>query len=252
MSSIAPKSHSLELIPVIDLLGGQVVHARKGQRSHYLPLQSGLCQGSEPETIVGALLDLHPFRTLYIADLDVIQRRGSNADVITGIRKRFPRLALWVDAGIGDEQALQAWIDARLGVPIIGSETMTDARLMIFAQKLCRPRSPILSLDFMGDSFKGPAELLSRPAEFWPSQILAMNLARVGSDLGPDLELISRLMAMAPGCSVYAAGGVRGAADLKDLQRIGAAGALIASALHDGRLGSAQIAEFAAGAPAAT
>jgi phosphoribosylformimino-5-aminoimidazole carboxamide ribotide isomerase len=70
----------VKLIPVVDLLNGEVVHARKGQRSHYLPLQSSLCQGTQPETVVGALLDLYPFRTLYIADLDAIQRRGSHAD----------------------------------------------------------------------------------------------------------------------------------------------------------------------------
>jgi len=233
----------LELIPVVDLLGGQVVHARKGQRSHYLPLQSSLCEGSQPEAIVGALLALHPFRTLYIADLDAIQRRGSHADAIARIRGRFPALELWVDAGIGDEQTLAQWIEARLGVPVIGSETMADAHLIAAAQELCRPRSPILSLDFMGDSFQGPAELLSRPADYWPQQILAMNLARVGSDLGPDLALISRLMAAAPKRKVYAAGGVRSVTDLQDLQRIGAAGALIASALHDGRLGPEQLAQ---------
>src|SRR5215471_11081379 len=86
VSSHEPRTRALELIPVVDLLGGQVVHARKGQRSHYLPLESGLCGGSEPETIVGALLDLHPFQTLYIADLDAIQRRGSHVDAIRRIR----------------------------------------------------------------------------------------------------------------------------------------------------------------------
>ena len=232
----------MELIPVVDLLGGQVVHARKGQRSHYLPLRSGLCEGSQPETIVGALLALHPFRTLYIADLDAIQRCGSHADAIARIRRRFPALDLWVDAGIGDERTLQHWIDARLGVPVIGSETMADAQLIVAAQQRCRPRSPILSLDFMGDSFQGPAELLSSPTDYWPQQILAMNLARVGSELGPDLGLISSLMAAAPDRKVYAAGGVRSVADLEDLRRIGAAGALIASALHDGRLDREQLA----------
>jgi len=244
LSSPEPNPRALELIPVVDLLGGQVVHARKGQRSHYLPLRSGLCEGSQPETIVGALLALHPFRTLYIADLDAIQRRGSHADAIARIRRSFPALELWVDAGVGDEQTLERWIDARLGMPVIGSETMTDPRLIVTAQERCRPGSPILSLDFMGDSFQGPAELLSRAADYWPGRILAMNLARVGSELGPDLALIRRLMAAAPGRKVYAAGGVRGIADLEDLRRIGAAGALIASALHDGRLGRAQLTQI--------
>ena len=40
---------------------------------------------------------------------------------------------------------------------------------------------------------------------------------------------------------------MRSVADLKDLQRIGAAGALIASALHDGRLGPEQLGRIYAG-----
>ena len=132
----------MKLIPVVDLLNGEVVHARKGQRSHYLPLQSSLCQGAQPETVVGALLDLYPFRTLYIADLDAIQRRGSHADAIARIRRRFPRLELWVDSGIGDEPTLQRWIDAGLGTPVLGSESLVDAKFMIEARQRCRELVP--------------------------------------------------------------------------------------------------------------
>jgi phosphoribosylformimino-5-aminoimidazole carboxamide ribotide isomerase len=234
----------LELIPVMDLLGGQVVHARKGERSRYLPLASSLCAGSDPETVVAALLRLHPFRTLYIADLDAIQRLGSNAAVIAAIHTRFAGLELWVDCGIADERALQDWIGAGLGLPVIGSETLSDARFVLTAQAQCRPLAPILSLDFMADTFRGPAELLSDPAAYWPPRLLAMNLARVGSDTGPDLGLIRRLLSRLPGRAVYAAGGVRSAADLQQVADAGGAGALLASALHDGRLGRTDLARF--------
>jgi len=242
-------SVTLKLIPVIDLLGGQVVHARKGQRSQYLPLRSSLCEGSRPQTVVGALLDLHPFRTLYIADLDAIQGRGDHADAIAGLHQRFPSLELWVDCGIGDGKTLQGWIDSALGIPVIGSESLVDAKLMIEAQQCCRGAPPVLSLDFRGDSFEGPTELLSDPDTYWPQQVLAMNLARVGSDSGPDLALIERLMALAPDRAVYAAGGIGSAADLEQVARAGVAGALLASALHDRRLGPADLARFDASSP---
>ena len=41
------------------------------------------------------------------------------------------------------------------------------------------------------------------------------------------------------------AGGVRDAADLRSLTDAGAAGVLIASALHDGRIGRKELAELA-------
>jgi phosphoribosylformimino-5-aminoimidazole carboxamide ribotide isomerase len=43
---------------------------------------------------------------------------------------------------------------------------------------------------------------------------------------------------------LYAAGGVRGRHDLQVLRDAGIAGVLVASALHDGRLTSADLAEF--------
>jgi phosphoribosylformimino-5-aminoimidazole carboxamide ribotide isomerase len=71
-----------------------------------------------------------------------------------------------------------------------------------------------------------------------------MNLDRVGSGEGPDLGLVARLHACRPAGEVYAAGGIRGPDDLLAVRSAGAAGALLASALHDGRLTAADLAAF--------
>jgi phosphoribosylformimino-5-aminoimidazole carboxamide ribotide isomerase len=63
-----------------------------------------------------------------------------------------------------------------------------------------------------------------------------MNLERVGSGGGADLGLLADLKRRAPQRSFYAAGGVRGEEDLARLERAGAAGVLLASALHDGAI----------------
>ena len=68
-----------------------------------------------------------------------------------------------------------------------------------------------------------------------------MTLARVGSGAGPDLTRLAAIQSVAGGRELYAAGGVRDASDLSALKRAGAAGALIATALHDGRLGRADL-----------
>ena len=75
--------------------------------------------------------------------------------------------------------------------------------------------------------------------ERWPERVIAMTLARVGAGAGPDLERLKALRVIAPGKRLYAAGGVRGPDDLRDLRALGCAGVLVASALHDGRLGAA-------------
>jgi phosphoribosylformimino-5-aminoimidazole carboxamide ribotide isomerase len=47
---------------------------------------------------------------------------------------------------------------------------------------------------------------------------------------------VSRAVEAGGGRRIYAAGGVRGPEDVAHLARIGAAGALVASAIHDGQL----------------
>jgi len=69
--------------------------------------------------------------------------------------------------------------------------------------------------------------------------VIVMTLSRVGAGTGPDLAAIGAVARRRPGLRVYAAGGVRDPGDVAELQRIGAAGALVASAIHDGvRLGT--------------
>ena len=104
------------------------------------------------------------------------------------------------------------------------------------------PRA-ILSLDYRGNAFVGPPGL-ENAAELWPARVIAMTLAKVGSGAGPDLERLAAVKAMAGRRQVFAAGGVRDGADLDDLQAAGIAGALVASALHDGRLDGATLARF--------
>jgi len=239
----------VKLVPVIDLLRGEVVHARRGERAAYRAIQSRLCIGAEPVTVVHALLALHPFQTLYVADLDAIQGAGNHNITLAQIRAAFPKLELWVDNGISGNRSLSEWLATDLGSPVIGSESLRHEGAVreVVAQlrgKSAESTSWVLSLDFRADAFLGPVNLLE-DASLWPGRVLAMNLARVGSQLGPDLQLIERLVRMAPGGEVFAAGGVREGSDLEAAAAAGAAGALIATALHDGRIGAEVLARYA-------
>jgi HisA/HisF family protein len=222
----------LQAIPVIDLLGGKVVHARMGDRASYQPLESPLSTTSDPVAVVNGLLSVYPFSTLYAADLDAIQTDGDNLSTLRRIRAEFPALQLWVDNGATDPAALEPLIGANLGTPVVGSESQRDGALI--AQHSSSARI-VLSLDFRGDVFQGPREILTEPA-LWPRRIIVMTLGRVGSGAGPDLPRLAEIRAIASGCEIYAAGGVRDAADLSALKAAGASGALIATALHERRI----------------
>lgn len=228
------------LVPVIDLKSGTVVHAAGGKRADYRPVRSRLCPGSAPIEVIEAFLRLHPFETVYVADLDAIEGEGNNRAVLAEIRKRFPKIELWVDEGLATLAEFESWSALRLGRPVAGSESLKNASE--WHKILERMQGDVvLSLDFRGSKFLGPAPLAGNAA-LWPKRVVVMSLARVGGGLGPDYLRLAAILKRAQPHDVFAAGGVRNAADLRRLAELGVAGALLASALHNGRLGAGEIA----------
>jgi HisA/HisF family protein len=220
---------SFSIVPVLDLKGGEVVHARAGDRARYQPIRSPLAPSSAPAAILDGLLALAPFRWFYIADLDAIEGRGSHQAVVAALARRHPGVEFWIDAGLGTAAAAAAIAAAGL-VPVLGSETLVSPEELAAAGG-----SAVLSLDYRDERFLGPAEIATRP-QLWPDRVIVMTLGRVGSGAGPDLARLQEVQRRAGSRRVFAAGGVRDAHDIARLATLGVAGALVATALHDGRL----------------
>lgn len=229
----------MEIIPVLDLKRGVVVRAHRGQRDHYRPIETPLSPTSQPEDVARGLLSVFAFRTIYLADLDAIEGRGDNGDALARLRHACPGVTFWVDNGIGDAERASRWLEAEPGHLVLGSESLRDLAPL---EHLRGHDRIVLSLDFGGDGFRGPPGLLTDPS-LWPRRLIAMTLARVGSGAGPDLDALERIRRDGVDRHVYAAGGVRDATDLVALARAGIVGALVATALHDGRLNRADVAQ---------
>lgn len=233
---------------MLDLLGGEVVRAVRGERGRYRPMQSGLAPGSDPLTLARALLDHPACRSgppvLYIADLDAIQGGPPHQTVLRELLYRLgrerPGFTLWLDAGFADPTsaasligALDAPADAAVR-PVYGSESLHS--LEALAAVAAEPGA-ILSLDCRLEQALDPAGCWQHPA-LWPDCVIVMTLDRVGADRGPDLATFTRLRAQAGARQVVGAGGIRDADDLAAGLAAGASAWLVASALHDGRLGA--------------
>ena len=226
----------MEVIPVIDLKGGLVVHARMGRRELYRPIRTPLARTSLPVDVVGGIISIYPFETVYIADLDAIEGSGNNRATIVDLKEAFPQVRFWVDSGIADRKTAARWLP--LGIDLVlGSETQTDISTVSHFSGDSRF---VLSLDFREGAFQGPSTLLMH-ADRWPARVIVMTLDRVGSQSGPDLERLRAVKAAAKDRAIYAAGGVRGADDLQSLMNAGITGALVASALHNGQITAADI-----------
>lgn len=239
----------MQIIPVIDLLNGIVVHAKKGERQHYQAIISALTPSSQPIDIVKSLLALHPFEQLYIADLNAIQKlsnmndnnENNNFKVIASIARHYPHLTIWLDAGISNVTELTLWSQLKIKL-ILGSENFSTIEQYLAVYQ-ANNIEKILSLDFMPNGYQGPLALLENTIH-WPQDVIIMSLAHVGANQGASSDLLAKVKQNTGKFNVYAAGGVRDITDLNTLKSIGVHGALVATALHNKQLSSQQLSLF--------
>ena len=245
----------MQIIPVIDLMRGQVVHAKRGNRQHYQALQSTLCVSCNPLKVMDALLKLYPFNTIYIADLDAILGLGDHTEMIEQISRAYPAVNFWLDCGIRQVNArsLYAYENTdsnKTGSDKTGAENNANIRVVIGSENIANLQdyraisyacesSHVLSLDYSATSALGITEL-HQSARFWPDDTICMTLNAVGAEQGVDIERITMLnqlnAARKKPSNLYAAGGVRNRADLELIAEMGVSGALVATGLHNGSL----------------
>src|SRR5665647_1173695 len=92
------EAETLKVIPVIDVLNKIVVHAVRGIRKEYQPLQSVLTKSVEPLEVARAFKNLG-FNDLYVADLDSIIDCSRNFTTLKNITDEID-IKLMVDAGV--------------------------------------------------------------------------------------------------------------------------------------------------------
>ncbi len=218
----------MEIIPVIDLMGGIVVRAGGGVRTQYPPLSSLITQHINPIGVIADMLTLHDFKNIYIADLDAIFHQQPEWDIYRALRLHFPDVTFLIDAGIQERNRLSQINEIGV-IPIIGSETLSDLSL------LKDVKQGIVSLDFQKGRFLGKQALLEHP-EVWPDTVIAMNIDYVGDNKGVDIALLDTIRKLRADVEIIAAGGVRNQQDIELLEQKGISGVLVASALHDKRL----------------
>ncbi|MEJ8850631.1 HisA/HisF-related TIM barrel protein [Variovorax rhizosphaerae] len=231
----------MNLIPVIDLMQGQVVRAVRGDRQSYRPIVSPLCGSSDPVTVASILCEHCATQQLYVADLDALLGRPAQAAVLRTLLQALPSLELWLDAGFASAHAAEA-LRLELGdaasrvVPVFGSESLASREAL--AQCFGDTRSGeegVLSLDRRDGQRLDAAGCWDAPA-LWPRRVIVMTLERVGAGTGPDLQTLADVRRKSPSTFVVGAGGIRNESDLAQAREAGAGAWLVASALHDGGL----------------
>lgn len=217
---------------VLDLFNGSAVHAVRGEREKYKPIEemSKIVGSSDPLSI----LDLLRPKEVYVADLDRIMGGGENLDLIGEIARRAETMA---DIGITSLEDLDLLpINCK---PVLGTETGS----LSLIERASAERKVVVSIDLIGGEVITsdpalkipPLDLIRRLNQLPVKEIILLALDRVGTSKGLD-EIFLRKAADLSDHPLLLGGGVRDGSELERLEDLGLAGALVATAVHEGKI----------------
>ena len=234
----------MRVIPVIDLLDGQAVHAIKGERHTYRPVKSVLCGTPDPMMIARAYRNLLGFNEIYIADLNSIlgTRLASHRHMIAALA-RSENFDIILDAGISQNEDAVAWIDLGVRKVAVGTETLREFGILQQLPSVIDRSQLVFSLDTRAGKILSPCPELAAmsPIEAldclqssgW-REVIVLDLNRVGSEEGIDRLIVREAQAKFPDLHLLVGGGLADPVQLVELMSSGISGVLVATGLHRG------------------
>jgi phosphoribosylformimino-5-aminoimidazole carboxamide ribotide isomerase len=222
------------IIFVLDILNGTAVHAFRGERSKYKPVTgSRVCDSSSPLELISALAP----HEVYIADLDRLQQKGDNFELIKEISGKTRTMADIGAENMNDVENCAMIADT----VILGTETASFDLIEKAAIRF--PGRINVSIDMKNGKVLardrnleiGPVELVRKLNDHDIRDIIILDLARVGTGAGIDLDFLKHI-AKASSHDVLVGGGIKDMDDIEALERIGISGALVATSVHSGKI----------------
>jgi len=222
------------IIFVLDILNGIVVHAMRGERAKYRPVEnSRICDSSDPLEIISRI---GPSQ-VYIADLDHIQGFGDNFEVIEQISRKTNTMADIGVKNIDDVRKCAGIADTI----IIGTETASldiiEKASIEFPGRvnvsIDMKNGIVLTTDMKMDA--QPEKLIRKLNEFDLKDIIILDLGKVGTSTGINADFLKEVAAISTH-KILVGGGIKNLDDIVILQESGIDGALVATALHNGKI----------------
>lgn len=224
-----------EVIPAIDVSSGRLMRLEKDK-----PVAVEAF-GSDPLAAAAAFVEAGA-RWIHVVDMDLaFTGEVANARVVREIAE-LP-VKVQASGGISSPDAIDRMLAEGASRVVLGSAALDD-RVATASLIESYGDTLVIGLEVEGDRLvprgKQRASLDAASALEWlvpagTARFLRTSVSRVGEQAGPDLDGITSLVGQT-GLPVVAAGGVATIGQLKAIEAVGAEGALLGRALHDGRV----------------
>jgi phosphoribosylformimino-5-aminoimidazole carboxamide ribotide isomerase len=223
-----------ELIPVLDLMSAIAVSGKSGKRDTYKPLETIYSKTPDPVEIAIAL-KRQGFKRIYVADLDAVEGKGSNLEIVRQINHVLPVMLDW---GVKDFRSFTFALDYAQKV-IVATETLNswDDLEEIF-EKYPKERITV-SVDikdgqilsrYISTTFD---EIKSKLKQLKPEEIILLDISSVGTLNGYNRDILNEFSGMED--SLILGGGIT-PDEIKNLIECGVSKFLVGTALHSGEI----------------
>jgi phosphoribosylformimino-5-aminoimidazole carboxamide ribotide isomerase len=230
-----------QLLPAIDLRGGQVVRLSEGDFGRETVYGNDPAEVARGFAAAGA-------RWIHVVDLDGARdgaRRQTDA-VERIVAAAGDRVACEVAGGLRDEDAVAAVLAAGAARAVVGTAALRDPALVARVIDRFGVGRIAIALDVRdglavgqgwvpGASGVPAGEALAMLSERGARTFIVTAIERDGLLGGPNLDLLGRMVALGRG-EVVASAGVSSLEDVFAVRSIGCVGAVVGRAIYEGRL----------------
>ncbi|QCR21994.1 1-(5-phosphoribosyl)-5-[(5-phosphoribosylamino)methylideneamino]imidazole-4-carboxamide isomerase [Pontibacter sp. SGAir0037] len=237
----------MEIIPAIDIIGGQCVRLTEGDFAQQTTYNSNPLE-------VAKQFEAHGIKRLHLVDLDGARaRKPVNLAVLESIAANTS-LTIDFGGGLQSDEALRQAFDAGATQITAGSiavrepEKVKQWLMQYGADKI------IIGADFKGNNIAISAwtEESNHPLQDFMSDYLqtgarlfiCTDVSKDGKLQGPATDTYQQLKLALPAAELIASGGVTTVDDLKALDKMGVKGAIIGKAIYEGTIQLKDLEQF--------
>ena len=229
----------IELIPAIDIIGGQCVRLTKGDYDQKTVYRNSPAEVAKEFEQIG-------FKRLHVVDLDGAKSKHIvNEQVLKAITAET-NLVVDFGGGIKTDADIEKAFSAGASMVTVGSIAVTDPdRFMGWLEKYGASRI-ILGADVRNgkisingwkeDSGEALLPFMKKYIDAGVRNVLCTEISKDGTLAGPAIDLYKEMMATYPELHLIASGGVSSIDDIKALEAAGIPAVVFGKAIYEGKI----------------
>ena len=229
----------IELIPAIDIIGGQCVRLTKGDYDQKTVYRDSPAEVAKEFEEIG-------FKRLHVVDLDGAKSKHIvNEQVLKAITNKT-HLTVDFGGGIKTDEDVEKAFAAGASMVTIGSIAVTNPDLFMGWLEKYGAERIILGADvrhgkisingWKEDSSEDLLPFLKKYVDAGVSNVLCTEISKDGTLAGPAIELYQSMMAAYPELHLIASGGVSSIEDIHALDAAGIPAVVFGKAIYEGKI----------------